>query len=42
MNLTSGEMDVFRENYSIIADFGFEAEEFGKDGGTFVTTQYSG
>ncbi|MBE7011681.1 MAG: DNA mismatch repair endonuclease MutL [Ruminococcaceae bacterium] len=32
MNLTTSEMDVFRENQSVIEDFGFEAEEFGKDG----------
>ena len=32
MNLTAGEMDVFKENKETIADFGFEAEEFGKDG----------
>ena len=32
MNLTASEMDVFRENKGIIEDFGFEAEEFGKDG----------
>ncbi len=32
MNLTVGEMATFRENQSVLSDFGFEAEEFGNDG----------
>ncbi|MBR2916097.1 MAG: DNA mismatch repair endonuclease MutL [Clostridia bacterium] len=32
MNLTAEEMDIFRENQSVLLDFGFEAEEFGSGG----------
>jgi hypothetical protein len=32
MNLTVSEMEVFKENKPVLEEFGFEAEEFGKDG----------